>query len=185
MRNSSSRLLTCLASRTVSSRNVCDTSRRAAHSGATSLLVSSPHSSSHIRLFRHPSGAQRKDQPEVAAWHLHRQKVQVWHHQFWELNNQNFQAAKQAFETKLMEASGRPATPTELSQFYQQYLNESYSRHRAYNAAWLQENFNMLRSALAAELAVLGHTTETWWLRFGHSIIRVGGGFRAHGVTVR
>ncbi|KAI9009695.1 hypothetical protein BC832DRAFT_613908 [Gaertneriomyces semiglobifer] len=158
---------------------------------STAPAVSSPHPISHIRLvqYNEESGNYTEEQ---RAFYRHRERVQRWHHQFWTENNRHFQAAKLAYETSIVSTYGRQPTPSELSVFYKDYLNASLERHAAYNSLWWKENTRMLLPALRAELCSLRtsmgpimHGVDAWWQRLGHAIVRMGGGYRAQGITVR
>ncbi|KAJ3154940.1 hypothetical protein HDU86_004459 [Geranomyces michiganensis] len=92
----------------------------------------------------------------------------------------------------LQRRESRPATSNELSVFYKQYLDSSLERHARYNRALWQSNARMLVLAARAELHALkrvaGNTVaglDMWWARVGQTIVRVGGGYRAQGITFR
>ncbi|KND04898.1 uncharacterized protein SPPG_08856 [Spizellomyces punctatus DAOM BR117] len=158
---------------------------------SSSLLVSSPHPVSHIRLLRFKE--EIDSLPDVErSWQRHREHVQQWHHEFWESNNKHFQDAKLSFELEIRKTHDRLPTSTELSSFYKEYLNASYERHARYNSDWWKENTQMLIPAFRAEMSALMRSAGTtmmaldaWWQRMGHAIVRVGGGYRAQGVTMR
>ncbi|KAJ3150223.1 Apoptogenic protein 1, mitochondrial [Geranomyces variabilis] len=164
----------------------------AASLAKAALLVSSPHPTSHIRLLRFQEPPEGGLTPVEREWRAHREAVQRWHHDFWTENNTHFQREKAEFEANVQSLESRPATPHELSVFYKQYLDSSFERHARYNRALWQSNARMLVLAARAELCALkrvaGNTVaglDLWWARVGHTIVRVGGGYRAQGITYR
>ncbi|KAJ3011399.1 hypothetical protein HKX48_006856 [Thoreauomyces humboldtii] len=172
-----------------SSTNTTATSSTTTNQNAP-LLVSSPHPVSHIRLIRYRSDPSLSSAER--AWHAHRENVQLWHHEFWTDNNTHFQNEKAAFEAAVQDRENRPATPHELSVFYKQYLDTSLSRHTVYNGQLWKENLRMLNVAARAEVArswrIANRTAgglDAWWSRVGQTIVRIGGGHRAQGITFR
>ncbi|TPX62180.1 hypothetical protein PhCBS80983_g00695 [Powellomyces hirtus] len=163
-----------------------------ASSRSSSLVVSSPHPTSHIRLIRFQDSADPSLTEIERSWKLHREDVQRWHHAFWQENNKHFVEEKAAFENQVYRKHNRSATPHELSTFYKQYLDTSFDRHAQYNKALWKENTRMLALGLRAELSGLWRATgqimlglDMWWHRMSQTIVRVGGGHRAQGITFR
>ncbi|KAI8822182.1 uncharacterized protein EV422DRAFT_525973 [Fimicolochytrium jonesii] len=161
-----------------------------ANAARPEMLVSSPHPISHIRLIRFPATSDSTLPALEVAFLRRREAAQMWNHEFWTENNLHFQREKADYEAEIHRTHNRPATANELSIFYKQYLDNSLERHSEYNRAWWKENTRMLLPALQAEMSALRRTVglgdiERWWRKVGHTIVRIGGGYTAQGVTFR
>ncbi|KAJ3055831.1 hypothetical protein HK097_009034 [Rhizophlyctis rosea] len=136
-----------------------------------------------------PSGTLLKER----EYQQQREEAQLWHHNFWSANNAHFQKSKLEYEQSIQTLHSRPATPSELSEFYRTYLDASRTRHADYNRQWWKKNVSLLGFAAKAEWAraqrVLGETVGSWHLESTiKSVLLIPQGrrgFRAHGITVR
>ncbi|TPX38116.1 hypothetical protein SmJEL517_g00353 [Synchytrium microbalum] len=161
------------------------------------LVSSSPHPISHIRLLK--IIPHENESLEERNGRLHRERLQHFHHQFWMDNNMDFVAAKDNFETEFMTQHGRPAAPSDLSRFYRSYLESSYDRHAEYNYKVWKSSFEALVPAFQSEFSrwrrrVFAAREErlpwapprpSWRRSFSRGLAHLGYGYRAVGVTVR
>ncbi|KAI9209503.1 uncharacterized protein BJ171DRAFT_118897 [Polychytrium aggregatum] len=119
-----------------------------------SLMVSSPHPASNIRLLELKTPESRSALlPEEVAYLEALKDAQHFHHTFWTGNNQSFIARKAEFETEVFRQHNRSATPEELSRFYKIYLDDSFDRHMLYNRECWKLNFALLPPYYRAQMA--------------------------------
>ncbi|KAJ3278508.1 hypothetical protein HK104_002278, partial [Borealophlyctis nickersoniae] len=63
--------------------------------GPCTMMVSTPHPISNIRLVRYEGVAESDAEKEYRS---HRERIQRWHHEFWAANNTHFQQSKLQYE---------------------------------------------------------------------------------------
>ncbi|KAI8812899.1 hypothetical protein BJ742DRAFT_792195 [Cladochytrium replicatum] len=157
------------------SQNVAAAASAAVNVPSTPLLVATPHPVSNIRVVKIVS-----DPGETKAerdWRMQWERSQLWHHQYWEANNLEFQSQKTEFEQNVQTLFGRLPSDEELSQFYREYLEATRARHAEYNGQLWKQNFANLLPALKAEIshfdrrvgAFIFEQPVGWWNEYGRA----------------
>ncbi|KAL8619605.1 hypothetical protein ACOMHN_019661 [Nucella lapillus] len=78
-----------------------------------------------------------------------RQKEMIeWNHVFWKKHNSKFFKEKEDFVGAIKQSTGEKATPEELSQFYEKFLNDNKEAHLKYNRDWYKKNISLLWPAV-------------------------------------
>ncbi|KAI9141922.1 hypothetical protein BKA69DRAFT_1124387 [Paraphysoderma sedebokerense] len=90
---------------------------------SSSVLVSSPHPVSKIRLIKLP--VPHDETPQEKDYRIALESNMLYHHQFWEKNNSKFMQAQQN--------SGSPL-------FYRDFMRENRHIHLSYNMEWWKRN---------------------------------------------
>ncbi|EGF80028.1 hypothetical protein BATDEDRAFT_37087 [Batrachochytrium dendrobatidis JAM81] len=184
--------------------NTSNSSTKTSTDGNLFLQVSTPHPVSNIRLLRLSVYAKQTLSDTDIAMLQKRIDVQERHHIFWTANNTDFQSKKSAYIQAINDSAHREPTSAEMSYFYKSYLDDSYSRHSAYNTTLWKENTSMLIPGIKADMRQLSHVAGGMinnarerlvdaryftWLYLKRQITHAFSDssllYQAHGVTVR
>ncbi|KAJ3393090.1 hypothetical protein HDU84_002767 [Entophlyctis sp. JEL0112] len=124
------------------------------------VLASSPHPTSHIRLLKYSYPSPSAVSQYAKEYHKSRMDLQLMHHNFWVVNNDRFEKAKENFERQVLAKTGAPASATDFSKFYRTYLVENQRSHLEYNKRWWRANWMLLKPAIRAEIVPSARAVE-------------------------